>query len=96
GATRKRLSNLILTEAFYISLSGGILGIGTAALIVFPFSTYLGDQMGIPYLQPEMSTILIIFVVSLVLSAIVGPLASAYSAHKISQAETYHTMREGE
>ena len=96
GATRKRLSNLILTEAFYISLIGGILGIGTAALIVFPFSTYLGDQMGIPYLQPEMSTILIIFVVSLVLSAIVGPLASAYSAHKISQAETYHTMREGE
>ena len=96
GATRKRLSNLILTEAFYVSLSGGIIGIVAAALIVFPFSTYLGDQMGIPYLQPENGTVLIIFVVSLVLSAIVGPLASAYSAHKISQAETYHTMREGE
>ncbi|MBQ5813843.1 MAG: ABC transporter permease [Clostridia bacterium] len=96
GATRKRLSNLILTEAFYVSLSGGIIGIVAAALIVFPFSTYLGDQMGIPYLQPENGTVLIILVVSLVLSAIVGPLASAYSAHKISQAETYHTMREGE
>lgn len=96
GATRKRLSNLILTEAFYISLSGGVLGIALAALIVFPFSTYIGDQMGIPYLQPEMGSILLIFVISFVLSAIVGPLASAHSARKISQAETYHTMREGE
>ena len=96
GATRKRLSNLILTEAFYISLSGGVLGIALAALIVFPFSTYIGDQMGIPYLQPEMGSILLIFVISLVLSAIVGPLASAHSARKISRAETYHTMREGE
>lgn len=96
GATRKRLSNLILTEAFYISLSGGVLGIALAALIVFPFSTYIGDQMGIPYLQPEMGSILLIFVISFVLSASVGPLASAHSARKISRAETYHTMREGE
>lgn len=96
GATRKRLSSLILTEAFYISLGGALLGIGMAALIVFPFSTYIGDQMGIPYLLPEMGQILLILLGSLILSAIVGPLASAHSAHKISQAETYHTMREGE
>lgn len=96
GATRKRLSNLILTEAFYISLGGAVLGIGLAALIVFPFSTYIGDQMGIPYLMPDMGKILLILLGSLILSAIVGPLASAHSAHKISQAETYHTMREGE
>ncbi len=96
GATRKRLSSLILTEAFYISMGGALLGIGLAALIVFPFSTYIGDQMGIPYLMPDMGKILLVLVGSLILSAIVGPLASAHSAHKISQAETYHTMREGE
>ena len=96
GATRKRLSSLILTEAFYISLGGALLGISAAAMIVFPFSTYIGDKMGIPYLQPELGQILLVLVGSLILSAIVGPLASAHSAHKISQAETYHTMREGE
>lgn len=96
GATRKRLSSLILTEAFYVSLFGSLIGIVLAVLVVFPFSTYIGDQMGIPYLQPEMGKILLVLIGSLILSAIVGPLASSHSAKKISQAETYHTMREGE
>lgn len=96
GATRKRLSSLILTEAFYVSLFGSLIGIVLAVLVVFPFSTYIGDRMGIPYLQPEMGKILLVLIGSLILSAIVGPLASSHSAKKISQAETYHTMREGE
>ena len=96
GATRKRLSSLILTEAFYLSLFGSLIGVAAAAIVVFPFSVYIGDKLGMPYLQPAMGEIMIVLVVSLVLSAIVGPLASAWSAYKISRAETYHTMREGE
>ena len=96
GATRKRLSSLILTEAFYLSLFGSMIGVAVAAMVVFPFSVYIGDKLGMPYLQPAMGEILVVLVVSLVLSAIVGPLASAWSAYKISRAETYHTMREGE
>ena len=96
GATRKRLSSLILTEAFYLSLFGSMIGVAVAAMVVFPFSVYIGDKLGMPYLQPAMGEIMIVMVVSLVLSAIVGPLASAWSAYKISRAETYHTMREGE
>ena len=96
GATRKRLSSLILTEAFYLSLFGSLIGVAAAAMVVFPFSVYIGDKLGMPYLQPAMGEILVVLVVSLVLSAIVGPLASAWSAYKISRAETYHTMREGE
>ena len=96
GATRKRLSSLILTEAFYLSLFGSLIGVAAAAMVVFPFSVYIGDKLGMPYLQPAMGEIMIVLVVSLVLSAIVGPLASAWSAYKISRAETYHTMREGE
>ena len=96
GATRKRLSSLILTEAFYLSLFGSMIGVAVAAMVVFPFSVYIGDKLGMPYLQPAMGEIMIVLVVSLVLSAIVGPLASAWSAYKISRAETYHTMREGE
>ncbi|MBR5284855.1 MAG: ABC transporter permease [Clostridia bacterium] len=96
GATRKRLSSLILTEAFYLSLFGSLIGVAVAAMVVFPFSVYIGDKLGMPYLQPAMGEIMIVMVVSLVLSAIVGPLASAWSAYKISRAETYHTMREGE
>ena len=75
---------------------GVVIGVAVAAMVVFPFSVYIGDKLGMPYLQPAMGEIMIVMVVSLVLSAIVGPLASAWSAYKISRAETYHTMREGE
>lgn len=96
GATRRRLSRLILREAFYISLGGGVLGVLLAALAVFPFSVYIGDRLGMPYLLPHMGEILLILCGSLLLSAACGPLASAHAARKISRAETYHTMREGE
>ena len=49
-----------------------------------------------PYLLPGMGEILLILCGSLLLSAACGPLASAHAARKISRAETYHTMREGE
>lgn len=96
GATRRRLSRLILREALYISLGGGLLGVLLAALAVFPFSVYIGDRLGMPYLLPGMGEILLILCGSLLLSAACGPLASAHAARKISRAETYHTMREGE
>ena len=86
GATRRRLSRLILREALYISLGGGLLGVLLAALAVFPFSVYIGDRLGMPYLLPGMGEILLILCGSLLLSAACGPLASAHGARKISRA----------
>ena len=96
GATRKKLAAIILGESFLISASGGVIGIAAASAIVFPFSVYIGDQLGLPYLQPQVGVVLGVLALSLSLSSLVGPLASAYAAFKISKAETYLTMREGE
>ncbi|MEI6100343.1 MAG: ABC transporter permease [Eubacteriales bacterium] len=96
GATRKKLVGLVLTESFYVSAAGGVLGTALASIVVFPFSTYIGEKLQLPYLQPPVDVILVALVLSLLLSFAVGPLASIYSAVKISKAETYITMREGE
>lgn len=96
GATRGRLTSTILLEALYISSIGGILGILTAASLVFSFQRYISIRLGLPYLQPEAYIIGAILAVSFLAAAGIGPLASAYSAIKISRAETYLTLREGE
>lgn len=96
GATRKKLIGIVLIESLFVSIVGGILGSITASIIVFPFSTYIGDKLQLPYLQPQGSVILGFLAVSLLLSFAVGPLTSIYSAIKISRAETYITLREGE
>jgi putative ABC transport system permease protein len=96
GATRKKLIGIVLGESSLAGISGGIAGIILASLAVFPFSALISERLELPYLDAPFFNIILLVLGSLFLSAIVGPLASLYSAFRISRAETYFTMREGE
>ncbi|SFB85158.1 ABC transporter permease [Butyrivibrio sp. YAB3001] len=96
GATRKKLAGIILSESVVISAAGGVIGAVIAMLIIFPFNVYIGDRLGMPYLLPSFWKILWILFIDLLVSTLIGPLSAALSAVKISKAETYLTMREGE
>lgn len=96
GATRRKLAGIVLTESLFISVAGGAVGAITASLIVFPFSAYIKSQLQLPYLEPKAVAVFGALALCLLLSFVVGPVASIYSAAKISRIETYLTMREGE
>ena len=96
GATRRKLAGIVLSESSLAGLAGGALGILLAGLAVFPFSALIGERLGLPYLDAPVLHIIPLALGSLALSVLAGPLASLYGAHKISRAETYLTMREGE
>jgi putative ABC transport system permease protein len=96
GATRKKLVEIVLTESALTAIAGSIAGVVVATLIVFPFNVYIADKIELPYIQANTVVIFGILALSLVLSFAVAPLASVYSAARISKAETYFTMREGE
>jgi putative ABC transport system permease protein len=96
GATRKKLIGIVLNESFLTGVSGGAAGIFLASLVVFPFSTLIGERLGLPWLDASFFSIVPLVLGSLFLSALAGLLASLYSAFRISGAETYFTMREGE
>jgi putative ABC transport system permease protein len=96
GATRKRLIGIVLSESSLAGIAGGIGGIILASLAVFPFSTIISERLDLPYLDAPFFSIMLLVLESLFFSALVGPLASLYAALRISKAETYFTMREGE
>jgi putative ABC transport system permease protein len=96
GATRKKLIGIVLSESSIAGIAGGVVGIVLASTVIFPFSTLISERLELPYLDAPLSNIILLIFGSLVLSALVGPLASLYSALRISGAETYFTMREGE
>jgi len=96
GATRKKLGATVLAEALNISVCGAVLGCLLSTLVVFPFGRNIGMQMGMPLLLPSIIDTVMLLLIGLALSTMVGPLSSAYSAYRISRAETYATMREGE
>jgi len=96
GASRNKLAQLILCESALVSLFGATVGVAAAALVVFPFSAYIGLLLKLPYLQPSYGVVLVVAVMSFLVSFAVGPLASVYAAVKIGKSETYTTMRENE
>ncbi|MDR2447528.1 MAG: FtsX-like permease family protein [Treponema sp.] len=96
GATRKRLVGIVLSESAIAGIAGGVAGVALAGLSVFPFSTLISERLELPYLDAPLLRIIPLILGSLFLSALVGPLASLYAALRMSKAETYFTMREGE
>ncbi|MFP3090277.1 ABC transporter permease [Treponema sp. TIM-1] len=96
GATRKKLAGMILSESALAALIGSAVGITLASIVIFPFSTLISERLELPYLDAPLLNSIPLVLGSLVLSVLVGPLASLYAALRISGAETYFTMREGE
>jgi putative ABC transport system permease protein len=96
GSTKQNLSKIVITEAVLISITGGILGSIFASLLVFPFSTYIGEQLHLPYLLPEAFDILKILGINFLISFAIGPLSAGYSVIKLSKVDTYISIREGE
>jgi putative ABC transport system permease protein len=96
GATRKKLMQMVFSEAAMISAWGSVTGIILACIVVFPFNTYIAMRMEMPYMLPRPETIAVITVISFLLTFVIGPAASAYSAYRIGRNEIHVTMREGE
>ena len=96
GATRKRLVGIVLSESALAGLTGGAAGIILASVVIFPFADLISSRLELPYLDASPVNIVALILISLFISALAGPLASLYAALKISRAETYFTMREGE
>ena len=96
GATRSKLVKLILCESCLISIFGTAAGMTAAALVVFPFSTYISTLLALPYLQPSPGALFLMAALSFLISFATGPIASAYAAVQIGSSEIYTTMKEGE
>jgi putative ABC transport system permease protein len=96
GATRKKIIGLVLSESVLTAIAGGFAGIALACLAAFPFSVYIGERLELPYLDAPVFSVVAMGVGSLSISVLTAALASLYSALRISGAETYFTLREGE
>ncbi|OJU16249.1 MAG: hypothetical protein BGN88_00105 [Clostridiales bacterium 43-6] len=96
GATRRKLAGAVLTESLILSITGSVVGILLSAIVIFPFSTLIGEQLGLPFLLPGVDDTLGYLLIAFLLAVVAGPLSAIYSAVKISRTETYVTLREGE
>ena len=68
---------------------------GAAALVVFPFATLIETRLGLPYLTPPAGAILALAAGTLLMTLLIGALASAWSAWRLSRTDAGITLREG-
>ena len=95
GASRRMLCRLTRAESALCSLAGGLLGVGLAAMAVFPFATLIETRLGLPYLTPPMGMILALAAGTVLATVAIGALASAWAAWRLSRTDVGITLREG-
>ena len=94
GASRSSLSRLVLTEALVESVIGAVVGIAAALIVVFAFNGVIEDALGLPFLLPAPSSMVLFGVLAFAVAIIAGPVASALSARKLSSVDVGRVLRE--
>ena len=96
GATRGMLNAIILKESAIIGLIGSVIGVGAASLVIFPFSSLIGKQLQLPYLQASPVAVIGFIAVTIVCSTVIGIIGSLATMWRLGRPEAYLTLREGE
>ena len=95
GASRKMLGRMALLESSLCGLTGGVIGVIVAAVGVFSFATLIEHSLGLPYLIPTFSTVMLLGIGTILLSAAVSAAASAFAAWRLSRVNPGTALREG-
>ena len=95
GASRGMLARMVLLESALCGLLGGLIGTGLAALLLFPFAQLIESALKLPYLMPQVGTVLLLAAGTILLSALVAALSSVMAAHRLSRVDPGITLREG-
>ena len=95
GASRGMLGRMVLTESSLCGLLGGIIGVGAAALLLFPFAQLIESALQLPYLMPSAAVILLLALGTVLLAVAVSALSSMIAAYRLSRVDPGTTLREG-
>lgn len=95
GTSRGMLGGMVLKETALCSLLGGLLGVGLAALMVFPFTRLIERSLSLPYLTPGIGTILLLAACAVGMTVLIGALAGAFAARRLSRVDPGSVLREG-
>ena len=95
GASRGRLAVTVLCEAAVIGMIGGLLGVIAGCIIIFSFEGVMSDELGMPYLVPNMRNMLQTGAAAILSPTVAGLVTSAFSAVRISRIDTGLILREG-
>ncbi|MBQ3625203.1 MAG: ABC transporter permease [Synergistaceae bacterium] len=93
GASRNKLTSLILTESLLTSFYGAILGAILAAAAVFALRPYIINSLKMPFLLPDIFNLILLFISAILISVLTGAAASGYAAFKAGRDDIYNAAK---
>ena len=96
GAKKRHILGLIVNEAVWISLPGGVLGLATGSALLYLFKDTLRHSLKLPYLLPGTSTLAELVAGAILFAVLTGILSSLIPAAIASRMEPYEAVRKGE
>lgn len=94
GASRNRLSQMVLKEGFMLALCGSVLGTVIGLVVILPFNGLIESKLALPFLLPEVNRITGITLLSVVAASIAGAVTCGAAAYRISRIDTGTILRE--
>ena len=95
GASRGMLGWMVLLESALCGLLGGLIGVGAAALLLFPFAQLIESALKLPYLMPDAGKVLLLAGGTILLSVTVAAFSSVAAAYRLSRIDPGTALREG-
>ena len=94
GASKKMLREIILKEAVILSLWGAGIGSFLGVILSIIQLPLLASKFSMPFLSPSLFQYIGIFILSFVLGVFIGPLSTVRVVKKLTDKDSYLSLRE--
>lgn len=96
GATKKKLIAIVSAEVLMINAAGAAAGTALGAAVSLLFAPAMAESLKMPFLEPGIKELLGIFLLTLVLGILLGPLSSLAALLKMNKQEPALLLREND
>lgn len=96
GATKKKLIAIVSAEVLMINAAGAASGTALGAAVSLLFAPAMAESLKMPFLEPGIKELLGIFLLTLVLGILLGPLSSLAALLKMNKQEPALLLREND
>jgi len=94
GASKKMLREIILKEAVILSLWGAGIGSFLGVILSIIQLPLIASKFSMPFLSPSLFQYIGIFILSFILGVIIGPLSTVRVVKKLTDKDSYLSLRE--
>ncbi|MEE5992217.1 MAG: FtsX-like permease family protein [Oscillospiraceae bacterium] len=93
GASRNKLASVVMQEALLTGLIGSVTGTILSLIIIIPFNQMIEEQLNLPFLLPEIDSIIKYTITAMIVTILAGALTAGISAFRISRMDASLILR---